>query len=199
MLFFFVSIAIWNVGIQAPDCGCLGGIKLEPEVLLAIDVSMLYLLLRWPASGSSMKNLLPSVCAAIAVISSVMIIVFTLSPLKLDDYASIVGVERRILIRPREWVGKQFPLRHFLSSTPAMNEGRWRVVFVNSHCQKCEVLASELRREETENLIFVATRESMMELDFGCHVWLDDRYVWIFDSPQILLLVDGIVVSCVST
>jgi hypothetical protein len=156
LLCVFVAVAGWHLFRGDPDCGCFGHVRVRPGLTLAIDAVALASI--WvfgrsesPPPGAQRRGALPRPAASRVVLS---VLAGTGVPAFVALFASewaasapsgiagdLVGADgpRPVLLAPRDWAGKRFPLLdEVMPSETDLSKGRWVLILVNHDCHTCE-------------------------------------------------------------
>jgi hypothetical protein len=213
LLLIFGGVLVSQVTAGAASCGCFGAtIKIPPAAMLAVDASMLALLLAarpWGlARGGSRADAVAAVAALALAIAA---------PIAIDREggAPAAGAATgRPALRPwvalevGSWVGKPLAettlARH--ANLEGLPDGLWLV-----YRDSCEVCADCLRtmsvvEQGARELVLVRLREpadpahppKVHDLPKGPFVWgveLPDSTDWVVTAPARLFVENGIVVG----
>jgi hypothetical protein len=129
----------------AEACGCFGRIKLHPGYSFLLDAALLLVLWRTrprPGQdahrGRGRRVVLAGgafVCLAIPLST-----VLTRSPgVKAGGAGWTAGASGLVILEPKEWVGKAFPLIEETDIGVDLRTGEWLVLFHRHDCSKCAV------------------------------------------------------------
>ncbi|MFI4860150.1 MAG: MauE/DoxX family redox-associated membrane protein [Phycisphaerales bacterium JB063] len=111
-----------------------------------------------------------------------------------------------VLLEPGQWVGQGFPLYALIEGSDTFEAGAWTVILFRSDCPHCREIMPEMIREAQlagEQIALVemppfASPHRVWWPASGQGLWvgrISDRYDWFIQSPGIVELRDGVVVS----
>lgn len=203
------------------SCGCFGRVQVSPVATLILDLGLLVAVARCqptsqvregessetPARGLShfsLQRVLPAILALVIAIPSALV----LSPgTRVVDVTGIAAEGELVVLRPQEWLGQVFPLVPYIDTGDVFSEGNWELLLYHNNCPDCQ---KALARMVQQSVIGVAeqSRQAAIEVppygtagsvvnDRGrvLHRKLSDKYDWFVETPLLLSLADGRVVS----
>ena len=151
LLSVFVAVAGWHLVRGDADCGCFGRVRVHPAWTVAIDAAALASLWLFgrglparaaaPAGARRRRNGPGGVRLFLAALAGLgvpaLTVLFGADPFKPQSETD--GAIDAVILDPRGWDGKPFPLLNELApSGPDVAKGKWVVILVNHACHKCE-------------------------------------------------------------
>jgi hypothetical protein len=108
-----------------------------------------------------------------------------------------------VLLEPKEWIGKDFPLVGYVDIGSRLSTGRWLVMLYHSDCEVCQETMPRISRMAPVESIKTALieippyREDAKSLTApyaACvNGKLSDAKEWFATTPVVVLLDDGVV------
>jgi hypothetical protein len=212
----FAGVAFYKGVRGEASCGCFGVVAISPWVTLIFDVLCLGGLLalrpdlrrakpmnsfRLRLGGFGGAAVVAGIAAAMAAAS------FQAS--RLSPKGEFIGNGRFVLLETKSWVGKPLPLLQHITMREDLAKGKWRVILYRHDCPNC--------RDDVANLIkpppvkggparsaFVemapyaeGTKADILPAGGAfSRGRLSDGKDWIIETPVVLELDRGVVVSC---
>jgi hypothetical protein len=152
LLTVFVGVAAWRLVRGHADCGCFGRVRVHPAVTLSIDAAALLAIAyfgrgvgrtRAAGSGPARRPVAAPVAQVLLALAAgvvVPIATVAVAPRFMGHGMTrlVPGEDDPILLAPRDWEGKPFPLlADVLPGDADLSKGRWVVILVNHGCHKC--------------------------------------------------------------
>lgn len=124
-----------------------------------------------------------------------------------------IGTSRSVLLKPEEWVNKQFPLIEYIDVGSELSTGQWVVVLYRQNCAQCQEELPRYERLAAEQVVGGpdAPRVAVVEVperrrsgeqrvgnaaSFCLQGRLSDEREWYVKTPVVLHLQDGQVTRC---
>lgn len=142
--------------------------------------------------------------------ASAAVALYSYAPAILTNKGEIVGNNSTVVLKPEDWLDKQFPLLKHIDIGAQLAVGQWIVVLYRPDCPRCREELARLERRAREEawsaittpvaLINVskgnAEKESVGEENSWClRGRLSSSREWFFRPPVILRIHDGRVVA----
>jgi hypothetical protein len=106
------------------------------------------------------------------------------------------------LLDVESWVGRSFPLLDYVDVGEELKSNRWQVLLYRHDCPRCESALRQLTVDRAMNLAVVSvpphtaiTKRVDVERDKVVLGRLPDRGTWILETPTVVELSNGVVVS----
>ena len=203
------------------SCGCFGRVTVSPVMTLLLDLGLIVALARCRPprdvrGGESceasargwdrfrLRRALGAVLTLVVAMSAALV----LSPTsRIVDIAGIAAEGELVVLRPQEWLDQAFPLVPYIDTGDAFAEGHWELLLYHNNCPDCQ---KALARMAQRSVIGVTeqSRQAAIEVppygsvrsvveDRGRVLFrkLSDKYDWFVETPLLVSLVDGRVVS----
>ena len=202
----FAFVTGWEVLHGHTYCGCFGLLPAKSSWMLLLDCAGLVVL--WvsrPERGVSSHTIqVPklyrlSLFSAVAVLGlTVAIRVANFAPAILDGSGLIRGDASLVVLEPKSWLGKPFPLLKHVLVDADLSRGRWLLLLVHMDCPRCrevmEIFAKRANGGYSLVIIeippFSGDRSSFAEGSSFVFGRLEDKN-WFAATPAIMKLVDG--------
>jgi hypothetical protein len=154
----FAGFSLYRGLAGYESCGCFGAIGVSPWWTFALDVVILGLLVfirpasvkgglvKWSApviaepsigtrpSVRSTKVLVGAIAYVAMSVTALVLMVSRPSPAAPGE---MVGGSGLVLLEPEEWVGRELPIKDWLSPQVDVSEGDWVIVIVHHDCPTC--------------------------------------------------------------
>ena len=194
------------------SCGCFGIWHVNPKITFIIDVVLLMLLLKWePSWFASVSS--PSGSTLVLTLALLAITNTAAFALDLHRNSSVfIATEQQpmgvVILKPRLWQGKEFPLAPQVADGGEMMRGRWNVILYQSQCQKCRTFIAKrlttLRGTDAKLALILVPGKgsgdfSDLESERIKHFVLDKSVKWFAQTPVLFVLQDGLVVDTESS
>ena len=207
----FAAVSAYKGFLGETDCGCFGRVTMNPWLTFTIDIVCLTALatiswrttaklqyanrLRWSTIRVMGLAIVVGATAGLAMVGFL--------PDRLTEGGQIIGDLGPVVLEPREWIDKLFPLLKFIDVGKDLAQGEWVVILYHHDCPKCqkviakyELQPSQHLGEQPRNRIALVevppyrTIETAAIGDFRYGKLKDDRE-WFVATPCELRLVDG--------
>jgi hypothetical protein len=211
----FAGISFGKAVAGVESCGCFGAWDVRPEfscmLALAVVSALVWFSPEQPRPNEAAPNtvtpskstfrpvrLLPIGAALVIIgITSAWFVGQRSATLTLDG--QIVG-EGRIVVEPRDWKGRRFPLRDHLVTESRFERGNWIVLFFRDDCRKCAATLERLQElaSPTSGVqVLVVDVNGQGEptrgpLPFAA---LNPQHRWLVPTPMVVHLWHGVVES----
>ncbi|MBI3469578.1 MAG: hypothetical protein HY000_41790, partial [Planctomycetes bacterium] len=211
----FAVVAGTKAALGEADCGCLGDVSLPPWMALSIDIAVLGALALCFPSGEqdNGRAAVRFSLARFAPVGFCAIIIFhgalTAASIFAGGRTLAEGLAIRgeyVIAEPAAWSGRPFALLDYLDIGNELRVGKHTVVFVRPGCPKCESLLTEVEREKAargraSEVVVVAVRQAHGASDLPSPslrvARLTTDYQWVIETPLVVRLENGTVVSVV--
>lgn len=215
----FTGVTLHRILIGAESCGCFGRIVVNPRFTIALDLSILGVLLVFSPGRENQrpfsrwnKALWRETRRFLAVAGCLLI---AIGGILLPFYSATSGMDKLIakpdisveILSPETWLGKPFPLAEHIDIGAQLSRGEWLVVFYREDCPACEQLLDALSGMADEGVSFdrlalVAIQDSLVRSDSiglgpaGCLSGrLDRTRDWILATPVAITVSGGVVLK----
>ena len=216
---FFAAVTLHKGLAGEVNCGCFGTIQIHPWYMLAVDLAVLTGLLVFRPELKAKRRqarvgLRLAVVAAVSLAAGVPagVAMAGYQPARLLADGTISGGRQLVVLEPRTWVARPWPLRAHVDIGQRLSEGRWVVILYHHDCPSCrqsipdfEALAGDMAAGG------LGVRTAMIELPpYGlpgtCLVSaaapvtlgkLSDRRDWFVETPVMIALQGGVVAAAV--
>lgn len=150
---FFSMITLYKAVTGAASCGCFGSVQINPWItLFAIDLPAVVALSMFrPAPGkpesvgNSRLRFSTAAMAVLLVGIPAGVAMATYKPTGLTSEGEIIGDSDFVVLEPKGWVGKRFPVLDYVSIGENLAEGEWITVFYYHGCPDCRELLPRIR------------------------------------------------------
>ena len=218
VLVVFVAVAGWRLVRGEADCGCFGHVRVHPAWTLAFDLlalSAIWYFGRWtsaPARPSDVTRRQIGARSLVALLAGVAVPALTMAviaELRASDPGGFAAVGDAVLLVPRDWAGKPFPLLPELEpSEHDVSRGPWVVVLVNRGCHACDAYLASAEFESLRQSVrqqdpprrFVVLEVGKDAAEGGGIVSPDlpqlrprQGKTFLVDGPYEVLMTDGVV------
>lgn len=123
-------------------------------------------------------------------------------PGTLSDINEIIGDGQIIVLEPEKWIGKRFPLLHYIDVGEEIAEGQWLVLLYQHGCPECQEATENLgqiaRQMEASQFALVEIpphSSSQKAVDAEgirvLHGHLSNAQVWFVHTPVFLNVENG--------
>ncbi len=151
--FAFACVSFCKVVSGAASCGCFGRVPVNPWFTTILDVAVLLALFRWrpllhgrrhfffprgetiDCDGSLRSNGKKPFVRAAVVLSAWLVLGVPAAMLMNTAHAAalsaggkILGAGRIVVVEPKAWIGKRFPLLDYIDVGDELKKGRWRSI-----------------------------------------------------------------------
>lgn len=142
---FFAAYSAYRGAWGYESCGCFGVIPVAPWLMFVLD-SLLAVAFFFLPSKPELRDAKTSfwsrrlaVVLGVWALLALPIGLFSSGPkgATISEDGEIVGSEDIVLLDPRQWTGKRFPLMRHLDAGATFTRGRWRLLFVRPGCPYC--------------------------------------------------------------
>lgn len=213
---FFAIYTIYMAFAGAKKCGCFGSLDTSPWYALGLDLTVVAGLIGFPPPSlppDGARRLLLPRAAGVFLASATALITYGVSGGgSLTPTPAPGAFGRPEVLEPGAWVGRRFPLLPHLASSSDLSTHHWVVVLHRPGCSSCreihtefEALGLELgRRTDGLRVAFVevpwaeaGAAAPLKSHDLYAVGRLADDRKWFVETPLILELQDGMVVSVI--
>jgi hypothetical protein len=118
----------------------------------------------------------------------------------LSDAGEIIGGGKVVVLEPKKWIGKRFPLLDYIDIGQELAKGRWLVLLYHHDCPKCQNIIRDLSQVSLETcdqrvaLIAVPPYSETLPA-YGERALIHGRLTslrdWFAETPVVLALSDG--------
>ena len=214
---FFSCITLHKALSGEASCGCFGQVEVNPWYTLILDLSAVAALLVFrpdlrhgQLTSHYRGRLLATVLAIVAIGVPAGILMGSYRPAQIAADGSLAGAGSVVVLEPKEWVGKEFPLCKQIDVGERLAKGTWIVLFHRHGCPVCgkavpvyQNMAQDLDKKHssaTVALIEVPTSHGDSPKnppagDLCLQGRLSDANKWFIETPAVVLLVDGKVLA----
>jgi hypothetical protein len=211
--FSIFSFVTFYKGISGEaTCGCFGKVEISPWYTLIFDLAAVIMLLIFRPQMQHQPfhiNLRPTI---ILIVLALLIglpsahAMINYSPTTLNDNGIIEGEGNFVILEPKKWIGKQFPLFKYINISDMLSQGNWIILFYRHDCHKCLQAISKYREMANEtvsngNFMKIAFLELPPYEEIDAEIresWapyikgkLDNRHEWYVATPIIMTLRNG--------
>lgn len=127
------------------------------------------------------------------------------APAALSDAGVVVGSGEIVVLEPKKWIGRRFPLLNYTSIGDRLREGDWRVLLYHHDCPNCQEAIATLRADVARAgnvqlaLIEIPPYGERASGVFNSRPPIEGRLKaikeWFVQTPVVLRLDDGRVVE----
>ncbi len=210
---FFSFVTLGKALGGAASCGCFGVVEVNPWYTLTLDAALAALLavfhppLRRRRGASRPLLRLALALGALVVLGTVLgLAMASYEPTRLTEGGEVTADEGILVLEPHRWVGNRWPLLGYIDVGQRLASGRWTVVLFSHGCSGCdevmpiyESLAARPGGPRVALLEVPPYEESAagpVNSESPCLVGrLSDRRDWFVETPVVLELRDGNVLS----
>lgn len=198
MLIIFVSATLMSK--TASSCGCFGSVSLPLHSVIIVDIILLAML-----GLQRLRDGPPQSISTVCLRSSGAIVMGLLCVAATEGRfpGASLGSERlTTLLRPRDWVGKRFPLVDNIEGEHEFMRGDWEVVLYHDGCDRCEEAMPffEAQAREGRSIALVelppygaGTRRIIQDPSACVLRKLSPGREWIVETPTVIYLKEGVV------
>lgn len=199
----FSCVNAYQTLIGSATCGCFGAWTVSPLLMLLVDLSLLACyLLTWPREGETFPHGLAGVTAATLAFTASAAVTFSILPPGAERAAKSLSdaLQRAtggLVLRPEDWVGRQFPLLDLIESSSELSLGEWDLLFAYQGCMECRAEMRRFCSGTSDGKILIDLDSSLSNRQLGCCrvVQLNGNHRWIINAPVVVHLSSGRVVS----
>jgi hypothetical protein len=205
----FSVVTLFQALSGAESCGCFGGLHTSPWLTLTFDVvAVAALIALRPRAGHTMRAvsrpgiLITSVMAFFLMLSAGWL-AFARMPKALSAEDGLTVQGKLVLLEPKDWIGKEFPLTGYVDIGSGLSTGRWLVMLYHADCPVCQEAMPQIGRmappesSKTALVEMPPYRDEAKSLTApyaACVTGkLSDTKEWFATSPVVILLDDGVV------
>jgi hypothetical protein len=211
--FLFGVTAFFEAVRGSPSCGCFGNIPVPPIATALFDAFAVVVLVYFakkkigltdrPLSrrqiiGIGAASILASICVCGAYFAEPATV-----GLVSGSYELYGGL---VVLQPREWLGKSFPLFNHINGSIPMRSGRWRLVFYHYDCLDCLDAVTFYRALAANGdgirTAFIAMpplpsvgSDPVSDAADYLHLELSGDHEWFAPTPLVVAIQDGIVLA----
>jgi hypothetical protein len=139
----FAGVASYKTFAGDSSCGCFGQIQVAPWLTLAFDLTAVGALAMCglgnptrPAAPNHRS--LAAVAVALAAAAAGAVLALTPEAVPVTPDGDFVGAGRVVVLQPKDWIGKPFPLRKYVEIDEDLSRGRWTLILFQRDCPKCQ-------------------------------------------------------------
>lgn len=143
-IFTFASGRLAFLG--SASCGCFGEVHVDPRITVTIDACVFFLLLlfgskkkpefwgaiEWKIAACFLLGLTGSLVSVVAVAQ--------FEPARLNASGQIEGEAQAVLVNPKSWLGKKFPLTSYCLHSKGLEKDGKLVFLYHDDCEKCRAI-----------------------------------------------------------
>ncbi len=214
----FACISLHKAVSGEASCGCFGRASVSPWYALILDLAAVGAMFSWRPPEPRWKARAYSRFAAVRVGGVAAMFLVTGIPVGLAMGAArpfgtsterdIVFEGGFVVLRPKSWLGKPFPLLRHIDAGDEIGQGEWIVVLHRDDCPACADAVPEFVRladrlamspgaPRTAIVGLPPYGESEDAFSLRCAscrtARVDDAYEWFVQTPVTLLLSNGVV------
>jgi len=213
----FGAFSAYQGALGHNSCGCFGDVRINPWLTCTLDLllAVACLLIRAKtaqAKAASTRRLVIVLATWLLVGAPLVLFPPDRQMAPVSEDGVIAADASVVLLDPRPWPGKRFPLTKYIDVGPALEHGRWRLVFIRPGCPYCEEALrplltssqSEARGDGTPWALIelppLTANASSLALPPQANLTLgrlDGGKTWIANVPFTITVADGIVVEWV--
>ena len=182
------------------SCGCFGMVPVNPWYTVALDCAALIALFTWRPANVSQPRTSRGVRFALLAMAALVLSGTGVVALAWHGSAGREASEQVVVVRSDGWVGQPFPLLPHLVTEVPITQGKWTIVFFNSHCPVCHEYLHDcernLREDERRRMILVEVPTEIEGALPGFSVArLPRDRTWFVEVPLRVDLHDGLVTA----
>jgi hypothetical protein len=136
---FFV-ISIQKVIEGSNSCGCFGVVPAPPWLIAVVDFVVV---IGFFAFGRGASDIGPTHRIREVVVAVIAIVFFAFMAMTFRGPNAGNDV---VVLKPKEWLGKKFPLLSHTDLAHEISNGNWTIVLFHSNCAACERVVTEYQR-----------------------------------------------------
>lgn len=217
----FTCVSLYKAILGHTSCGCFGRVPVNPWYTSTVDLAIVFSLLRWrPKTPVPSLNVdfpyLPfrTILVLVIGITCTFPIAFAIggnSRAVLSDAGNIVGEKQIVVLDPEKWIGKRFPLLGYTSVGGQLAAGKWLVLLYHCDCAKCQKVIPKL--PQIAGSLACQHLAAIEMPPYGdctgllsshqtltvAHGRVDSNREWVIETPQAVLLNDGLVFGVATT
>jgi len=214
----FASITANRAWIGEGDCGCFGRAHVNPRITLVIDLVVVWLLVLGRPNKiitANYQNNFRYVVAGALILVIGMPGGWLMASAKLAAITDegLITAGTFIVLEPKEWVNKRFPLFSHIDIGERLKTGKWFVVLYSNTCSHCmdalpryAQVANYLEHSADGHRVALVQIPPVSEHpDISTPIpdkvltgQLDNKHEWFAETPVELELDEGVVVHAVS-
>lgn len=205
----FAGVASYKTFAGDPSCGCFGQIRVAPWQTLIFDLTVIAALAMCGPGASAgpatpRHRVLAAVTGALAVVATLGVLALSPKPVPVTPDGEFVGSGRVVVLQPRDWVGKPFPLRKYVEINEDLGRGRWTLILYQRDCPKCQSVLNRHRAggsPRTVRLVLIEVQpprepaSSAPLVPGSVYGRLAGTKEWFVELPVCIELIDGTVAS----
>jgi uncharacterized membrane protein YphA (DoxX/SURF4 family) len=189
------------------SCGCFGRVEVPPLYTAMFDLAMIGMLImfrpkvKWLCEGVDVKYYLVNYIMLVVPLGC--FVLWQISFTDMDQLKEVGQVLNRgsvVQLEPREWIGKEFPLRRYCDVGEELVTGHWLVLLSRTGCADCqEAKSCVLELGKTKNCRVAILKMNDDGVGFGFNGSdflsgsLSREITWFAETPIALELQNGIV------
>lgn len=213
----FATVSLFKALSGSESCDCFGALELNPWVTVILDLCILAALFRFPPQPHGTEQVRPlkfqfnpqwinMIFSWLVIALPVSWAILTFKPAVLSTDGQILGSSDAVILEPRDWINKPFPLLEHIHLDQDLRTGSWIVVFYGVNCSQCRKHFETWQRSglplaSTDHSIAVleitGKPQNELRAQFGPGSWfwgsLHQTHTWYLETPQIVELDNGVV------
>jgi hypothetical protein len=191
-------------------------VPVNPWYTTTLDLAIVLSLLHWRPKGqdvpftTNFRHLLVRAVAVFAVWLAVglpaAVAMVHYADTTLSEAGDIIGNGKIVVLEPKKWVGKKFPLLNYIDIGGKLKDGMWLVILYHYDCPKCldavrhwKQIAEKAGVHDVALVEMPPCRKPPSVIDSKgftlVHGRLSDRQEWFAETPVVLTLRDGKIVE----
>lgn len=219
----FASYSLWRATSGAASCGCFGRIEVNPWHTFAFDVLVVGALFLWRPRRHVVEETHERVGHArfarvACFVAGLWLVVgipigFVMASYRsstVDSEGLITGDSEFVLLEPKRWLDKRFPLVSQIDIGDQLTTGSWVVLMYHHGCPTCQKVTAKcselaITRQASANAPRVALVEippfersnpvDRHHVKYGwLHGKLNETREWFVETPVLIVLRDGSVI-----
>ncbi|MHC4178550.1 MAG: MauE/DoxX family redox-associated membrane protein [Planctomycetota bacterium] len=152
----FACLSLYKALSGEASCGCFGKVPVSPWYTLLLDVAAVAALVCWrPAPRDPPVRVSVGVSRrGVAAIAGVYLLAGIPAAVAMGTYRAatlsgagiILGHGDVVVLEPRAWVGRRFPLLDYIDIGDQLAAGQWIVVLYHHDCPTCQEVIPDYAR-----------------------------------------------------
>lgn len=203
----FAGYLLRAVQTGQATCGCLGAIPMGPKAMLAVDLSVIGLLV-WATRGTAgpWSSGQASPWLRLTLSGGVVVMFAAGYGVAMAGKGPVSGPVA--IFQPGEWEGRRLPFLDEIDIGRELSRGAWRVLLYRSDCSKCqeaiwrfEGSPGDPQAQERRAMVELPPYGAALPSTWGhlpgamCRGRLSPGSRWFISSPCQICLREGIVVA----
>jgi len=209
----FAGISTGRWLAHASSCGCFGAVPIPPAATVGVDLLAIMGLLSIGVVGKPRRSVLhDGALSVFLVLTSGLVgtLASKSSYVALPPSESEIAIPTSgiVVLEPKHWIGKQFPLFDYVNIAAPLRSGTWTVLLYHSDCTQCQAAISSLSVHRSQigaqsgGLAFleVPPFTKSGEITFPANSLvgqISEAREWFIVTPVMLRVRDGVVVMAI--